>query len=163
MTFPLPPGCRKVCRPVRIPPRVVKISAVVRFAKAAVDNGESPCAVVDAVSAAVGCERCADQIQVVRQTLERIETGVEDVLSAIWDVLDAFGIPRTPAPSDEAGVMRESWFRRVLRQLNLIAKVAQIVAALIRLVRVFTDFAADLAQLIRDVRALIDCVAGESP
>lgn len=47
MTFPLPQGiCRKVCRPTRVPPRVIRASEVFRIARAAKRNGESPCSIL---------------------------------------------------------------------------------------------------------------------
>ncbi len=54
MTFPLPQGiCRKVCRPVRDPPRVVRANEVFRIARAAARNGEFPCAILSAAYQAV--------------------------------------------------------------------------------------------------------------
>jgi len=47
MTFPLPQGvCRKVCRPVRRPARVIRAAEVYRIARAAKRNGEAPCTIL---------------------------------------------------------------------------------------------------------------------
>lgn len=54
MTFPLPQGlCRKVCRPVRHPPRVIRAAEVFRMARAAKRNGEGPCTILSSAYKAV--------------------------------------------------------------------------------------------------------------
>ena len=54
MTFPLPQGvCRKVCRPTRNPPRIIRASEVFRIARAEKRNGEGPCTILSSAYRAV--------------------------------------------------------------------------------------------------------------
>ena len=80
MSFPLPQGvCRKVCRPVRIPPRIVKPVDVIRMAKAAVRHGTQPCELTRMVANAVDCKLCDKEIQDVDLGLQYLKEVLGDL------------------------------------------------------------------------------------
>lgn len=96
--FPLPQGyCRPVCRPSRSEPRVVNISAAVRFARAAVRHGADPCDVVRQIKAEIvprgaecSCEK--EQLEVI-EGLHVLSEGWDDLWQALfWLVKALVGI-----------------------------------------------------------------------
>lgn len=163
MTFPLAQGiCRKVCRPVRIPPRLSGWREAVRFAKAAVRHGEDPCFVASQVSSAVGCDicGCGEELETVIRTSQEAAARWADVLLALYGLIEALsGLTLVPGPGGQIPDPG-SWWKRFLRLLKRIIKPAEFIDALLGMVQAVDAFEAAFYDLQRAVAALKECKEG---
>lgn len=165
MTFPLPPGCRKVCRPQRNPPRVVGINEVVRFAKSAVKNGADPCDVAMAVRNAVDCVPCETAVENVRVGLDALAEALVELIQAIWDLIsEVTGIDweGEEQPTGPNVRIRTFWEKLVLalqKALRLWA-LNDIVEALLNLQDAWNRFMEVLSEFRAAASELADCVEG---
>lgn len=164
MSFPLPSGiCRKVCRPVRVPPRLSGWKEAVRFAKAAVRHGDDPCFVASQVAKAVGCDicGCGKEIEEVIEASRRAGSAWVDVLTALYGLIEALsGLTLVPGPG---GQIPEpgTWWTRFLRLLKRIIRPAEFVGALLELVQAVDNFEAAFYALQRAIEALRKCKEGQ--
>lgn len=159
MTFPLPQGiCRKVCRPVRSPPRQMEPKDVARLALATVKNGYSQCDVLDAVRAVISCPKCQAAIDAVDTGLQALEEDFARLLEAILALLESLGIPAKTEPGDKWET--EPWWRRLLRMLNLAAKVREFVLAVLEVYYAVKALNQTIQTLITDIRELMKCCSG---
>lgn len=157
--FPLPQGiCRKVCRPVRFPPRLSGWKEAVRFAKAAVRHGDDPCFVASQVAIAVGCDICGCQQELEDVILKSAKAGTAwaDVVLALLGLIEALsGLdlrpPRGQLPEPE------SWWLRFIRLLKKIIRPAEFIRALRDLVNAVDTFEAAFYDLTRAIEALKKC------
>jgi hypothetical protein len=152
MPFPLPAGCRKVCRPVRDPPRTSRIDVVVRMAVAAVKHGEDACYLSQAVASAVGCQPCAPEVEELSISVELLDQSVGDLLSALIDLAGLFGVPKgglIPDPS--------LWdiFVQFFKDLAKIYRVISAIADVLENGWLVIDYA---FSVIMGARALIQCL-----
>lgn len=163
MNFPLPSGiCRKVCRPVRFPPRLTGWREAVRFAKAAVKNGDDPCFVASQVAAAVGCDicGCAEELANVIAASESAGRAWRDVLIALLGLIEALsGLTLTPGPGGQVPDPG-TWWQRFLRLLKRIIRPAEFVDALLAFVEAVDAFEAEFYSLQRAIQALEKCKQG---
>lgn len=115
--FPLPSGtCRKVCRPVRNPPRLVNSRVVARMAVNAVKNGEDACAVSAAVAKAVNCS-CEAEMGAVQDQAFSVARDLIEVQSALADLLFDLG-----KPTGQGGGGADKWEQSILRGLRRLGK-----------------------------------------
>lgn len=157
MTFPLPGGiCRKVCRPQRSTPRQMEPKDVARLALATIKNGWTPCEVMEAVRARIQCATCEAEIQSVDAGFQALEEDAKALLEAILELLESLGIPAKEKPP-EKGDPEPPWWRRLLRALNLAAKVREFVVAVIGIYEAVVELNQTISQLIADVRELMQC------
>lgn len=159
MTFPLGPGCRKVCRPARSVPRQMEPKDVARLAKATVKNGYSQCEVLAAVKEVVKCPQCEKEIAEVDEGLQALEEDAKELLDAILKLLDALGIP-TRAEVPEKGAPEPSWWRKLLRMFNVVSKIRGVVVSIIEIYEAVKALNATVQTLIADVRELMKCCKG---
>ena len=161
MSFPLPQGqCRQVCRPVRFPPRVSTWREAVRFAKAAVRNGDEPCFVAAEVAKAVGCDvcGCGAEIAAVIAASKKAGGAWADVVLALLGLIEAIsglslgGGGQVPEP--------DTWWQRFLRLLRRIIRPAEFVDALYSLVQAVDTFEQEFYALQEAVKALEECKEG---
>lgn len=168
MTFPLPVGvCRKVCRPVRDPPRVVRVSAVVRMARAAVKHGAEPCEVVREVLQEVGCELCKEHIEGVRDGIEALVEAIADFLKALYDLIDALlgiRVQQLPPAEGDAVRIRTFWEKLLLllRRALIVFRIKEAADALFELIDAWARLNEVLAQFMIEANALANCVEGFS-
>lgn len=166
MTFPLPPGCRKVCRPVRDPPRVVQLSTVVRMARAAVAHGADSCELVARVAEAVDCQKCKDEVENVRLGIEAVLEALADLVEAIYDLVDAIlgvKVPRDEPPEPGDNVRIKTIWERIkglLRGVLLILRIKEVVDAILDFLDAWSRFQEVLTQFLSDVNALANCASG---
>lgn len=86
MNFPLPTGiCRKVCRPTRVPARVVRAKDVKRFAKAALANGENACLILGGVYSELDerlgyTRRMLDEVGELNDAIQEVNSEIVKVL-----------------------------------------------------------------------------------
>lgn len=163
MSFPLPDGiCRPVCRPKRSTPRLVGPKDAARFAKAAVENGYECREVMKEVKKAIPCAACEKEIQDVDQGLQVLGEDAEAVVSAILNLLEAVGIPTkgTPEPDDKT-IPETPWWKRLLRAVNVVTRVSEIVEAILTLYHAVNSLAATITQVVEAVRSLMQCCGGE--
>ncbi len=152
--FPLPSGvCRKVCRPLRDPPRLVTPKDAARMARAAARR--SPvCEVLGAVYSALESPE-AGHASMVEEGIDALDERL-DALDTALRVLaqDIAGIRVTDIPEDETTLQK--WLRR--------AKIAMRVGAIIDdLVEIFRSYVAMrevLRELMRNVGLMIQCLRG---
>lgn len=133
MPFPLESGtCRLVCRPIRKRQRRVNISAVVRFARAAVDDGAQPCDVVDAVNRemeirykanCIQCPPCLEEVQkTVDEALDATQEAIERQRSSLDDLFDQLDMNR--------GAGKKSVWTRLLKRLGALFNIIDLVKTL---------------------------------
>jgi len=159
MTFPLPGGiCRQVCRPKRSPPRQMEPRDVARLALATVKNGYSQCDVMDAVRAVISCPKCQAAIDAVDLGLQVLEEDFKRLLEAILALLESLGIPARTQPGDKWET--EPWWRRLLRMINLAAKVWEFVNAVLEVYYAVQALNQTIRVLIQDIRELMKCCSG---
>lgn len=86
MTFPLPQGvCRKVCRPTRSPPRVIRASEVFRISRAAKRNGEGPCTILSSAYRAVPELGFPEKLDTAALALAEAATAVNDATMVVLE------------------------------------------------------------------------------
>jgi hypothetical protein len=133
MSFPLPSGvCRRVCRPVRSPPRLTGWREAVRFAKAAVKNGDDPCFVASQVAIAVGCDicGCGEEMLAVEKASDAAGLAWADVRFALYGLIEALsGLDLRDQPPGQIPDP-ESWWKRFLRLLRRLIRPAEFLDAL---------------------------------
>lgn len=165
MTFPLAQGiCRRVCRPVRVPPRLSGWKEAVRFARAAVRHGDDPCFVASQVALAVGCDicGCGEELQAVIKTSGVAGARWADVVLALLGLIEALsGLTLTPGPGGQVPDPG-SWWRRFLRFLKRIIRPLEVADALWQLVQAVDAFEAAFYDLQRAVAALQKCKEAKS-
>jgi len=159
MNFPLPSGiCRKVCRPVRFPPRLSGWREAVRFAKAAVKNGDDPCFVASQVAIAVGCDicGCGEEMLAVEKASNAAGQAWAAVRLALYALIEALSGLNL---GDQGGQIPdpESWWRRFLRLLKRIIRPAQFIDALWIFVSAVDDFERTFYALQTAIAALEKC------
>lgn len=164
MSFPLPQGvCRQVCRPVRFPPRLTGWKEAVRFAKAAVKNGDEPCFVAEQVAKAVGCElsACGKEVDAVIAAGKIASASWADVLTALLGLIEAItGLTLTLGPGGQIPEP-EGWWPRFLRLLRRIIRPAEFIDALLTLVQAIDDFDEAFYDLRGALDALEKCKEGQ--
>ena len=164
MTFPLAQGiCRRVCRPVRVPPRLSGWKEAVRFARAAVKHGDDPCFVASQVAIAVGCDicGCGEELQAVIRTSGVAGARWADVVLALLGLIEVLsGLEIKPIGGQVPDP--DSWWIRFLRFLRRIIRPAEFVAALLELVQAVDAFEAAFYDLQRAVAALKKCKEAKS-
>lgn len=154
--FPLEQGtCRLVCRPKRTRQRRVTISAVVRFARAAVRDGSQECDVVAAVVGELGCGPCQGLQRDVDEALDiAIETR-NQLLEALNPLFDELDVRRTGSTS--VGLVR-----RVLNRLKGLLGIVGLIQMLINVVGAAEDAEVVLGG-VADVLALVSrCISDET-
>lgn len=160
MTFPLPQGtCRKVCRPVRVPPRLSGWKEAVRFARAAVRHGDDPCFVVSRVAIAVGCDicGCGEELEAVIKASQVAGARWADVVAALLGLIEALsGLTLTPKPGGQVPDPG-TWWQRFLRLLRRIIRPAEVVSAILELVQAVDEFEAAFYDLQKAITALQKC------
>lgn len=88
MTFPLPQGvCRKVCRPVRRPARVIRAAEVFRIARAAKRNGEGPCTILSSAYRAVPELKYPEKLDEASLALIESAQKVNDIVTEVLEDL----------------------------------------------------------------------------
>lgn len=167
MTFPLPPGCRKVCRPQRSPPRVVGIDEVVRFARSAVKNGAVPCDVAMAVMTAVGCVPCEAAVRNVRDGLDALAEALADLIKAIAVLIrEIAGLKwgKDEQPTGPNVRIRTFWEKVVIamRKALRLWALNDIVEALLNVQDAWNRFMEVLSEFRAAASELADCVEGVS-
>ena len=157
MPFPLDQGvCRVVCRPNRSKPRRVKIPAVVRFANAAVRDGEDPCDVVRAVVDELGCGPCEGLEMDVVEALDVVIEVRERLRDAVVNLLLAFGI------EPEETQQKDTFLDKLIRRLRGLINIIDLANALIELVAAAAD-AVDLLGGVAEVLAEVSNCIGDEP
>lgn len=162
MTFPLPQGlCRRVCRPVRVPPRLSGWKEAVRFARAAVRHGDDPCFVASQVAIAVGCDicGCGEELEAVIKASDNAGLKWADVLIGLYGLVEALsGIRLGGGQLPDPG----TWWDRFLRFLRRVIRPAEIIGALWELVSAVDAFEAAFYDLQRAIDALQKCKEGKT-
>lgn len=165
MTFPLAQGiCRRVCRPVRVPPRLSGWKEAVRFARAAVKHGDDPCFVASQVAIAVGCDicGCGEELNEVIRTSQVARTRWADVVLALLGLIEALsGLTLVPGPGGQLPD-QGSWWQRFLRLLRRIVRPAEVLSAILELVDAVANFEEAFYDLQRAIEALEKCKEGKS-
>ena len=165
MTFPLPQGvCRRVCRPVRDPPRLSGWREACRFARAAVRHGDDPCFVAAEVAKAVGCslDGCGEELEAVIKASAVAGARWADVVLALLGLIEALsGLTLTPSPPGQLPDPG-SWWQRFLRFLRRIVRPLEIADALWQLVQAVDAFEAAFYDLQRAIAALKKCTEAKS-
>lgn len=165
MTFPLQPGCRKVCHPARNPPRVVRRQDVMRFARAAVKHGEDPCNLSKAIRRALGC-CCDDVLASIDSGIQAIKEDWDRILEIVGGIGELLGIvielPKVgkPLPNGVA-VTFEPGIVAILKRLWTGLRAGVVVAALLELLYAVGDMLNDIGVLIDDIGRLVKCCSCE--
>lgn len=162
-------GCRVVCRKNRTEPRITKIADVVRMAKAAVKNGDAPCAITRAVGSAIGCTRsCEDDAEKVANLLADTDAAIDEVLDALLEfarimsggALDVYEEAMDAAIGDEDISARDRIaraFRRITRRVGFLFSIADVYQALVRVYSAIDVLYITYRSLASAATALIEC------
>lgn len=159
MTFPLAQGiCRKVCRPVRVPPRLSGWKEAVRFARAAVKHGDDPCFVASQVAIAVGCDicGCAEELEAVIRAGQQAGKAWADVVLALLGLIEAIScleIKPIGGQIPDPG----TWWQRLLRFMRRLIRPAEFIGALLELVQAVDAFEKEFYALQGALAALKKC------
>ena len=154
MKFPLPSGCRKVCRPVRNPPRLSRLEVCVRMAIAAMKNGEDPCAISSTIAVAVGCQPCQAESEALSISVGQLEDSVGMLFDALVALADLFGLKRGSGIPDDP-----SWWEIIFEFFKTISKIVMVVEAIAGVLEAGWRVIDNIYSVIENARAVRDCLS----
>lgn len=155
MTFPLPYGCRSVCRPPRKKPRVPTAAVVARMAKAAVKNGESACFVSSEVAKAVDCS-CSGQFALVKSDSFEVTKDLVALQEALRQLAKDLG-----APDRIQDQGRDKWTEQIARGLRKLVKWLVIVYDLAEVIAAAETMAVSTGNLLLKIIDLGICLGSK--
>jgi len=152
--FPLPSGvCRKVCRPLRDPPRLVTPKDAARMARAAARR-HPVCEVLGAVYSALESPE-AGHASMVEEGMDALDERLDELDRALRILAqDIVGIRIKDIPEDESTLQK--WLRRA----KIAMRIGAIIEDLVDIFRAYVEMRKVLRELLRNVGFMLSCLRG---